>query len=105
GCADRRAEAREAAQRQRNRALHVYQDEDGMVVLRGRLEPEIGALLLQALAAARESLYQRTRERDRTATGFGNVSAETPPVSQQQAEALALLAETALHHGLDRGAP
>jgi 5-methylcytosine-specific restriction endonuclease McrA len=65
----------------------------------------VGALLLQALAAARESLYQRARERDRAATGFGNVSAETPPVSQQQADALALLAETALHHGLDPGPP
>ncbi len=32
-------------------------------------------------------------------------SAETPPVSQQQADALALLAETALHDGLDPGAP
>ena len=28
-----------------------------------RLEPEAGALLLQALAAARESLYQRGRAR------------------------------------------
>src|SRR5438309_1945826 len=57
------------------------------------------------LAAARESLYQRTRERDRTVTGFGNVSAETPTPAQQRADALALLAETALHHGLDPGAP
>jgi hypothetical protein len=32
---DRQAEAREAAQRHRSRALHVYRDEDGMVVLRG----------------------------------------------------------------------
>jgi hypothetical protein len=104
-CVDRRAEAREAKRRHASRALHVYQDEDGMVVLRGRLEPEMGALVLQALSAARESLYQRARERDRAATGFGNVSAETPPVSQQQADALALLAETALHHGLDPGAP
>jgi len=30
-------------------------------------------------------------------------SAETPSLSQQQADALALLAETALHHGLDPG--
>jgi 5-methylcytosine-specific restriction endonuclease McrA len=36
---------------------------------------------------------------------LGDVSAETPPVSQQQADALALLAETALHHGLDPGTP
>jgi hypothetical protein len=102
-CVDRRAEAREAKHRHASRALHVYQDEDGMVVLRGRLEPEVGALVMQALAAARESLYQRARERASAATGFGNVSAETPPVYQQQADALALLAETALHHGLDPG--
>jgi hypothetical protein len=85
------------------RALHVYQAEDGMVVLRGRLEPEVGALVMQALAAARESLYQRARERARASAGCGDVSADTPPVCQQQADALALLAETALHHGLDPG--
>src|SRR5712692_8416723 len=42
-CVDRRAEAREEARRHASRALHVYQDEDGMVVLKGRLEPEVGA--------------------------------------------------------------
>src|SRR3989454_2369657 len=62
-CVDRRAEAREAARRHASRVLHVYHDEDGMVILRGRLEPEMGALLLQALAAARETLYQRARVR------------------------------------------
>ncbi|HYR39809.1 MAG TPA: DUF222 domain-containing protein [Methylomirabilota bacterium] len=102
-CVDRRAEARETKHRHAMRALHVYQAEDGMVVLRGRLEPEVGALVMHALAAARESLYQRARERAKGATGFGNVSEETPPVSQQQVDALALLAETALHHGLDPG--
>jgi hypothetical protein len=50
---DRQAEAREAAQRHKSRALYVYHDDDGMVVLRGRLEPEVGALVMQALAAAR----------------------------------------------------
>src|SRR5438132_3902263 len=44
-CVDRRAEAREAKRRHTSRALRVYQDEDGMVVLKGRLEPEVGALL------------------------------------------------------------
>ncbi len=105
-CVDRRAEARESAQRHRNRALRVYQDEDGMVVLRGRLEPEVGALLMQALAAAREKLYQRARGRDgNVAVGHGNVSAETPSMAHRQADALALLAETALRHELDPGAP
>ncbi len=101
---DRQAEARETARRHTSRALHVYQDEDGMVTLRGRLAPEVGALLLQALAAAREALYQRTREKDADA-GPVDVPAETPTMAQQQADALALLAETALHHGIDPGAP
>jgi 5-methylcytosine-specific restriction endonuclease McrA len=100
---DRKAEAREAARQHAGRALHVYQDEDGMVVLRGRLAPEVGALLLRALDAARETLYQRGR-----ATGAGPATgpaAEAPTRRQQQADALALLAETALHHQLDPGAP
>ncbi len=53
---DRQAEAREAARQHVHRALHVYHDEDGTVVLRGRLTPEVGALLLRALDAAREVL-------------------------------------------------
>jgi hypothetical protein len=71
---DRRAEARETTLRHASRALHVHQDEDGMVVLRGRLEPEVGALLMQALAAAREALYQRARVPDGE-VGHGNVAA------------------------------
>src|SRR5438093_8878946 len=52
---DQLAEARETARRHKSRALHVYQDEDGMVVIRGRLTPEAGAALLQAIGAAREA--------------------------------------------------
>ena len=99
---DRIAEARETAQRHNGRALRVYQDEDGMVVIRGRLAPEAGAVLLQALAAARETLYQQKRQ---TFANLDDVSAETLPLEQQQADALALLAESALHHGIDPGAP
>ena len=101
---DRRAEARESALRHARRGLRVYQDEDGMVVVRGRLEPEVGALLMQALAAAREALYQRARVPDGDA-GRGHISAEMASLAQRQADALVLLAETALHHGLDPGAP
>jgi hypothetical protein len=56
---DRTAEARDTALRHQGRALHVYQDDDGTVMVRGRLAPEVGALLIKALDAARESLYQR----------------------------------------------
>jgi hypothetical protein len=97
----------------------VYQDEDGMVVIHGRLEPEAGAVLMKALEAGSDALYQRR--------GGANVSAETradvpdgtctdafmrtglivsddPSIrGQQRADALALIAETALHHGIDPG--
>src|SRR5947209_15922951 len=102
---DRIAEAREEARRHQSRALHVYPDEDGMVVIRGRLAPEVGALLVQALAAAREALYQQRRANVSAETHSPDVSAETPTMAQQQADALALLAETALHSGIDPGAP
>jgi hypothetical protein len=94
---DRKAEAQEAARHHTSRALHVYQDEDGAVRIRGRLAPEVGAVLLKALEAARESLYQRRRDEA--------PDSEPPTMEQQQADALALLAETALHQGIDPGAP
>ena len=76
-----------------------------MVVVRGRLTPEAGAVLRQALAAAHETLYQRAHSTDAAAAIPEDVPAETPSTAQQQADALALLAETALHHGIDPGAP
>src|SRR5207245_806578 len=91
---ERIAEAQEDARRHKSRALRVYRDEDGMVILRGRLAPEVGAVLMLALAAAREALDQQSRSQAADAT-----------MEQQQADALALLAETALHHGIDPGAP
>jgi hypothetical protein len=63
------------------------------VVIRGRLAPEVGALLTQALTAARQHLYRDGGDED------------APSMGQQQADALALLAEAALHHGVDPGVP
>jgi len=94
---DGKAEAEAAVRQHTSRALHVYPDEDGTVRIRGRLAPEVGALLLKALAAARETLYQRQRE--------SAPEADRPTMEQQQADALGLLAEAALHHELDPGAP
>jgi hypothetical protein len=50
---------------------------------------------MQALTAARESLFQRRQD--------GAPEADPSAMEQQQADALALLAETALHHGIDPG--
>ena len=100
---DRHVETRQATRQHADRGLHVHEDEDGTVVVRGRLAPEVGALLVRALDAARETLYQRTRA---TAGATPSDPSVTPPTrAQQQADALALLAETALHHEIDPGTP
>jgi hypothetical protein len=91
---DRLAEAREAKRRHASRGLQVYEDEDGMVVVRGRLEPEVGALLRRALEAAAEALYQSTRRAE-------GASEDPPTPAQRRADALALVAETALQQGFD----
>ncbi|MGH7322862.1 MAG: DUF222 domain-containing protein, partial [Candidatus Rokuibacteriota bacterium] len=88
----------ETARRHASRSLQVYQDEDGMVVLRGRLEPEAGALVLRALEAAGEALYQK-------AQGAEAATGDQPTPGQRHADALALVAETALQRGLDPGTP
>ena len=106
---DRRAEARKAARHHEGRGLQVYEDEDGMVVVRGRLTPEAGALLRRALEAGREVLYPKARRETSAGTAEPGEPAEPvekrPTVAQQQADALALVAESALHHALDPGAP
>src|SRR5438046_10445294 len=80
-----------------------------MVIIRARLEPEAGAVVVQALAAAREARQQRPRGTDAVGGCAGpqyvDGSPEAPTVEQQQADALALVAETALHRGIDPGTP
>ena len=94
---DRNAENKLTAERQKSRSLHVYQDEDGMVVVRGRLTPEAGAVLRQALAAACDRIYAKARVND--------PEGDPPTMGQQQADALGMIAEAALHHDLDPGGP
>ena len=75
-----------------NRTLSMHVDEDGMVVLRGRLPPEVGALLLRAVEAAMQQV---------PATAEGG----EPTIAQRRADALGLVAESALAGGLDPGNP
>jgi 5-methylcytosine-specific restriction endonuclease McrA len=55
-------------------------------------------MLLRALEAGREALYQRAR-----GAATEGEAADPPTAGQQQADALALVAETALGQGLDPG--
>ncbi|MDP2958352.1 MAG: DUF222 domain-containing protein [Longimicrobiales bacterium] len=81
-------EARDEAEREetrhRARTFSVAVDLDGSYVVRGRLEPEVGALLTRAIEAAGDALYRRAPEVE-------------PP--QRRADAVGLLAERALAAG------
>jgi hypothetical protein len=93
---DRCEEIEEAEKRHQHRYARVYTDEDGMVVLRARLEPEVGAVVLRALEAAADVLYRETEKGEEA--GEKEISGE-----QKRADALGLVAESALAGGLDNG--
>jgi hypothetical protein len=95
--------------RHESRFLHLYPDDDGSYVIRGRLDPETGALLEKALEWAEEAQYREERgEGDRIA-GAGLASelrtgqttetpihqATRPAFAQRRADALGLVAEQA----------
>ncbi|MEQ1910689.1 MAG: DUF222 domain-containing protein [Vicinamibacterales bacterium] len=96
---DRAEAARDTEARHLRRELFTWVDDDGMVVIRGRLTPEIGAVVQRALEAAADRLF-----REATGTPSGAVMAEEVTFAQRRADALALLAEAALTADLDRGA-
>ena len=90
---DRQAEADVDRQRHEGRELQTWVDDDGMVVVRGRLTPEVGAVVRQALEAAADRLQAEVSPDDAAETSTG----------QRRADALGLVAESALAGGLDRG--
>ena len=72
------------------RALSTRVDEDGMAVLRARLTPEVGAMVLRALEAALEQVPLAAE-------------GDEAGIAQRRADALGLVAESALAGGLDPG--
>ena len=72
------------------RSLSMQVDDDGMVVLRGRLPAEVGAVLLRAVEAALEQVPASAEGGEAT-------------TAQRRADALGLVAESALTGGLDPG--
>ena len=92
---DRQHEGREDRERRRNHRLSIYPDADGMFVVRGRLTPEVGAVVRRAIEAASDQLYQETKEAEPK-------NLDSPGC--RQADALGLIAESALAAKLDTGA-
>lgn len=82
-------EAQEA--RHQSRHLQIHQDDDGMFVVRGRLDPEVGAVLEKALEWAEDQLYRDAPIDERRETTVG----------QRRADAMGLLAEKALAGSTD----
>jgi len=120
-----RGEDLEDGRRQRaERYLDMYTDEDGMVVIRGRLPQEVAALVEKALQAAMDMLREEERSNDDSAessapsvvpaAGIPQPRIDVQPsynsaelcrcedFGQRRADALGLLAEAALGQGLDR---
>jgi len=91
------AAAQEEA-RHLNRQLSTWVDNDGMLVIRGRLTPEVGAVVQRALEAAADRLF-----REEQGTPRAEQLADELRPAQRRADALGLLAESALTSGLDRG--
>lgn len=74
-------------ERHRWRSFSVFPDGTGMYEVRGRLDPEVAAVLMRAIEAASDALYSST-------TG----AKEVEP-AQRRADALGLVAERALGAG------
>jgi hypothetical protein len=105
-------------QRHLSRAFSVFPDDDGMYVVQGRLDPEVGALLMRAVEAASDALYRELRKvAEGTGEGASEAASEAAadPVlrelgldtareaARRRADAIGLLAERALVAGF--GAP
>ena len=111
---DRAAEQAEEQQRHESRALDTWVDDDGMVVVRGRLTPEVGAVVRRALEAALDAAAPNAggsaaagdgHPRSAGAVGAAGDAADAmvPTVAQRRADALGMVAECALTGGLDKG--
>ena len=115
---DRNVEQAEDRRRAANRRLRTWVDEDGMVVVRGRLTPEVGAALRRALEAACD---QARRGPAAAGGGEGEAAdasagaeeaardassdAEEPTLAQRQADAIGTVAEAAWRADSTGGRP
>jgi hypothetical protein len=95
----RQDEADREKERFESRTFSVFPDEEGMYVVKARLTPEVGSLLMRAVEAASDSLY---REK-----GPKSVSAETSfeDAAHRRADAVGLIAERAMAAGFGEDAP
>ena len=87
---DRSDEGRAERLRHGTRCFSVFPDGEGMYVVRGRLTPEVAAVLMRAVEAAGDALFVAESNDDREVR---------PDPDQRRADAVGLLAERALAAG------
>jgi hypothetical protein len=87
----REDEAEREHRRHESRCLSIVPDDDGMYVIRGRLTPEVGALLMRTIEAASDALFREQ-----------HIPGQREPegaAAQRRADAIGLAAERALAAG------
>jgi len=100
------AAAERATQQHQDRFIRTWTDDDGVVVLRGRLPPELGAIVMKALDAAIDSA--KAAAHDTASDGAGGdaeVAAPDPTDLRgaSRADALVDIAESFLASGYREG--
>ena len=119
----RLAEIEELNERHAERSVWWYYDDDGMLVIEGRLPPEQGAVVVQALQAAVDTLWKAEVKEDHSdqttkvacarmaplpfggvggdasAASVDNSSIRRERVTARRADGLVLMAETLLSRG------
>src|SRR5690606_7374952 len=90
-----------AEQQRANRAVRYYFDHDGCLVLKARLPPEAGALLIKALDAAVEELPEEDGPKPDPSMARFNIPQARPDIRQRRADALALLGESFMKQGAE----
>lgn len=93
----RKEELEAERERYERRHLSMFVDDDGTYVVRGRLDPEVGALLMGALEAAEAAEAKPAAAAKQSPVDAADPETPTPP--QRRADALRLVAEAALRAG------
>ncbi len=100
---DRKSEVTAEQIRHRSRRFSAWVDDDGMVVVRGRLDPEVGALLMRAVEAASDALYREEARGGEPRPNAAQAEVDQTRPEQRRADAVGLLAERALAAGFGNG--
>ena len=104
---DRKSEVTAEQIRHRSRRFSAWVDETGMVVVNGRLDPEVGAVFMRAVEAANDALFRAEgRGEDGPHPGASGPTSGSTPIDgeeikpeQRRADAMGLIAERALAAG------